>query len=361
MTFRDLIKTGKLELWSRYKGELRKNHDLTYLFWECTLNCNFSCQHCGSRAGRGKRHKNELTSSEIKKVLGDIANTFNPRKIMIAVTGGEPLLRPDLFNVMRFANDLGFEWGMVTNGYLVNREVVKKAALAGMSTVVVSIDGIGEAHDQFRGMKGAYNRAISAIKLLAEPKFLKDIQITTVIHKGNISELENFYREFTKLPITSWRIANVDPIGRAEDNDILLDQQEIKSLLEFIRQKRKKSKIDVTYGCSNYLGKKYEGELRGWLFNCNTGINTGSILHNGDIYVCPNVPRIPKLIQGNVRTDNFADVWSEKFEFFRDQNRTACSDCKKCEDWEYCLGNSMHLWNFEQKKPKVCFKKFLDI
>lgn len=349
-----IYKTGKLKLWSYTKNQIRKNHKLTYLFWECTMNCNFYCKHCGSNAGR-KRFKGELTTEEIKNAFKDIADQYDPKKIMIAVTGGEPLVRKDLFEVMEYASFLGFPWGLVTNGFLVTKEIVQKMKKTGMKTVVVSIDGIGLVHDQFRGMKNAYQHAIKAVKLLAEGNFLDDLQITTTIHKGNFHLLESMYQTFTKLPITSWRVLNVDPIGRAEQNkELLLDGSQLKKLLQFIKEKRKKSKIDITYGCAGFLGLEFEDEVRDHLFICNTGINTGSILYNGDIFICPNVPRRKELIQGNVKTDSFSKVWEEKFELFRDINRTKSKKCESCTFWEECLGGSFHLWDFEKKQPKFC-------
>ena len=362
MKFTELLQSAKLDLWAKYKEQLRREHKLSYLFWECTLNCNFKCRHCGSSAGGGKFYQEELSTEDIKNAFKDVADKYGAKNVMLAITGGEPLLRKDLFDVMGYASDLGFSWGMVTNGFLMTRELAQKAKESGMSTLVVSIDGIGKMHDDFRGMKGAYKRAIDAVKFFAEAGFLSDLQITTSMHRENINYLDEMYREFSNLGITSWRVMNIDPIGRAEENrNILLNKKELKVLLDFIEEKRKRGgKPEVVFGCEGFLGLKYEEKVRPWLFNCNTGINTGSILHNGDIFVCPNVPRRAELIQGNVRADKFSTVWNKKFTIFRDKNRTSCDKCKKCDDWEYCLGNSFHLWDFEKKKPKMCHKEILN-
>ena len=233
---------------------------------------------------------------------------------------------------------------------------------AGLSSVVVSIDGIGEIHDRFRNVPGAYEKALKAVRLIADAKFVKILQITTSLHPKSYKDLDKMYEIFKASGANSWRIMNIDPIGRAEDNkEILLNDKQLKGLLNFIRQKRQKNrKFDVVYGCAGFLGTEFEGEVRPWLFNCNTGINTASILQNGDIFVCPNVPRQPELIQGNVRKDNFMKVWDEKFEFFRDADRTKCQDCAKCKEWKYCRGSSMHLWDFENKRPKFCHMKRLE-
>lgn len=356
---RKILKTGNLKLLSYRKQFLRHQHKITYLFWECTLNCNFYCQHCGSNAGK-KVFKDELNTSEIKFAFKDIAQAFNAKQIMLAITGGEPLLRKDLFEVMAYTSQLGFSWGMVTNGYLINREVIKKMKQSGMKTIVISIDGIGSQHDDFRGVEGAYEKAINGIKLLAKENFLTNLQITTTIHKGNINLLEEMYKEFTSLKINSWRLLSVAPIGRAEINRaLLLNNKELKKLLDFIKEKRKLTNIDITYGCEGFLGLDYEGEVRSHYYNCTTGINIGSILHNGDIFVCPNVPRVKEFIQGNVKNNKFSEVWNNKFQIFRDKNRNKCDKCIKCEYWEECLGNSFHLWDFDKREPKICHLQML--
>lgn len=357
----DLILNGQLRLNSWYIDYLRRTHPLRYLFWEATLNCNFNCRHCGSRASRQKHYTDELSTEEIKAVFKSIASKTDAKKIMLAITGGEPLLRADLFEVMSFAHSLGFSWGMVTNGFLINPKIIEKMHDSGMSTIVVSIDGIEKVHDDFRQMPGSYQKAIKAVKFLTESKYFTNVQITTTIHQKNIDDLEKMYSEFLPLGIHSWRVMNIDPIGRAMDNEkLLLKSSDLKKLLDFIKEKRLISPIDITYDCTGFLGSKYEGKVRSWFFQCTTGITTGSILHNGDIFVCPNVPRLKKLIQGNVRKDDFYDIWQRKFKIFRNSDRTSCRGCKKCSRWLECRGSSFHLWDFAKKEPKFCHLKYLE-
>ncbi|MBL7022218.1 radical SAM protein [Patescibacteria group bacterium] len=341
---------------------MRDKHPLYYLFWECTLNCNFLCKHCGSSAGNTDCSADQLTTDEIKNTFKEISDNLDATKIMLAVTGGEPLLRNDIFEVMKYANNLGFNWGMVTNGFLVNEDIVRKMKDSGMSSIVVSIDGIKETHDNFRRMPKSFDKAINAVKIIKKANFVTDLQITTSVHRKNFSELKEMYQTFLPLGIDSWRVINVDSIGRADENkDILLKPGELKRLLTFIKEKRKKHKdVDIKYGCTGFLGHGLEKKVRDHYFFCNTGITSASILYNGDIFVCPNVPRQPELIQGNVRKDRFSDIWNNKFKFFRDKNRTSCNDCQNCEHWENCLGGSMHLWDFDKNKPKMCHLEYLN-
>jgi radical SAM protein with 4Fe4S-binding SPASM domain len=351
-----IIKLGQQKLWHVHLDCLREVHDLKYLFWECTMNCNFKCKHCGSNAGE-KVLAEIITTEQIKETFSDVAQNFDTKKITIAVTGGEPLLRKDLFEVMKYANYLGFRWGMVTNGSLVTPEIVEKARNAGIATIDISLDGIGEIHDQFRNMKGSYEKAINAIHLFAKDDFLKPLRITTTIHSKNINTLEEMYNIFTTLGASDWRLLGVDPIGRANCNsNVFLNRKQDTELLRFIKNKREEhQKLKITYGCAHFLGDEFEDKVRNNFFFCGTGIGIGSILYNGDIFVCPNVPRLKNLIQGNIKSDSFSKVWNEKYKFFRNKNRTSNEKCQECDYWNECLGGSFHSWDFENNQQKVCF------
>ena len=356
-----IYKLGELTLMKNYKEQERNKHTLIDLFWECTLTCNAKCKHCGSSAEK-KKYDGELSTDEIKSAFRQIANDMDASKILINVTGGEPLVRQDLCEVMEYAtNELGFRWGMTTNGILLNDENIEKLKKANMETISISIDGLEETHDRFRGVPGSYKTIINNIKKLKEADFVKHLQVTTVFHKENINELNELYNVMLGLKLDSWRLVSMDPIGRAnENNNLLLNGNEIKQLLDFIKSKKNDRKLELTYGCPGFLGLDYEKEVRKYYFYCRTGINVASILYNGDLFVCPNVPRRKEFIQGNIRTDNFKEVWDNKYKVFRDKNRTSCEECQKCENWEYCLGGAFHTWNFTDNVQNKCTYKLIN-
>lgn len=355
-----IYKLGELTLMNKYKEQERKKHELIDLFWECTLTCNARCKHCGSSAEK-KKYDGELSTEEIKNAFKQIANHFDASKILINVTGGEPLVRKDLCDVMEYAtNELKFHWGMTTNGILLNEENIKKLKKANMDTISISIDGLEETHDKFRGVEGSYKTIINNIKKLKQAKFVKHIQVTTVFHKENINQIEELYNVMLDLGLDSWRLVSMDPIGRAnENNELLLDGKELKQLLDFIKLKNKEKKLPLEYGCPGFLGLDYEKEVRNAYFYCRTGINIASILYNGDLFVCPNVPRRKELIQGNIRKDNFKDIWENKYKIFREKDRTKCEECSKCKNWEYCLGGAFHTWNFNNNFQNKCTYKMI--
>lgn len=350
-----IYKLGELTLLKKYKEQEMQRHRLIDLFWECTLTCNAMCKHCGSSAEK-KKYDGELTTEEIKAAFKQIANDMDATKILINVTGGEPLVRSDLCEVMEYAtNELGFHWGMTTNGILLTEENIEKLRKANMETISISIDGLEETHDKFRGVLGSYKTILKNIKNLKKANFVKHIQVTTVFHKENINQLEELYDVMLDLELDSWRLASMDPIGRAnENNELLLNGQEIKRILDFIKSKKKDKRLRMDYGCPGFLGLDYENEVRRQYFYCRTGINVASILYNGDLFVCPNVPRLKRFIQGNIKVDNFKEVWDNKYKEFRTEDRTKCESCEKCEYWEYCLGGAFHTWNFEDDKQNKC-------
>ena len=362
--FKTIKKYGELELTKKVVNDLCIYPKLCNLFWETTLRCNMNCKHCGSRANENVKCSEELTTDEIKKVFKSVAEKTNARNVMLNITGGEPLLREDLFEVMDYAsNKLHFPWGMTTNGLLIDEKVAKKMKDTKMYSISISIDGIEKTHDEFRKTPGAYDRIMEGLNILKSDKFLGVAQTTTVVNKANIDQLEDLYKIMKDdLELDSWRVVNMDPIGRAQDNDNLaLDKNDYIRLFEFIKEKRKDKSMDVTYGCSHFLGTKYEGELRRQMFVCGTGILTGSILYNGDIFVCPNVPRKPELIQGNVRKDDFMDVWENKYEPFRNRKEYFFkSECAKCENWDYCRGGASHTWDYDNERQNLCIYNILN-
>ena len=109
-----------------FKKKAYEEHQLRSLFFEVTSRCNARCEHCGSSCG-DFIPKDEITKEEMIGVLDDIAEHYDPTRIMLDITGGEPLVKKDLFEIMDYANKLGFRWGMTSNGMLINDEILKKS------------------------------------------------------------------------------------------------------------------------------------------------------------------------------------------------------------------------------------------
>ena len=351
----------EMMLMNKMRKDLYEKPVLNNLFLEVTSRCNARCEHCGSRCD-GNTQGEEVSTEDIKKALKEIAEHYDPYTVYLNVTGGEPLMRQDLFDILEYAVSLGYRWGMTTNGMLINEKMFKKIEKAQMSTVSVSIDGLKETHECFRKVPNSFEKILKGIKMMQDSPVVKIVQVTTVVNKKNIDELEELYNLLVENGVQYWRVVNCDPIGRANDNsDILLDLDDFKRMFDFILEKQKEGKMkDISYGCSHFVGTELETEVRSHYFYCLTGLTIGSILSNGDIFVCPNVPRRPELIQGNIKTDSFVEVWENKFKPFRHEHRTSCESCTKCPHWDYCGGDAFHTWNFDDNKPNVCLRPLFD-
>lgn len=328
------------------------DNQLKILFFEVTQRCNAHCDHCGSRCDINS--SDGISKELFMSVLDDVKENFGTN-VMLNITGGEPLLRKDLFEIMDYANKLDFDWGMVTNGTLITPKVIDNMKKTGMKTITVSLDGMKETHENFRHLPNSFDRIIQNIIDLKDAEFLEHIQVTFIANKKNLHELPAVWRMLDNLEIDSLRVSCIDPIGRANDNkDLFLDSLDFQYLIQFIENTNKLDKLPIVWSCSHYLGDKKEKQL-GKEFVCLTGKNVASILYNGDIFACPNIPRLPELIQGNIKTDKFSDVWINKFNQFR--KRKLNNICEKCDKKDKCNGDSFHTWNFEENKPNFCYKE----
>ncbi len=346
------------ELAAYRRDRLRPCPQLRTLFLEMTVRCNEHCRHCGSNCG-DFAEQDPLTGDELRAFLRQIKDDFPLKGLRLCITGGEPLLRRDLFDILGEAHRLGFEWGMTSNGTLITPEIAHRLALAGMRTISVSVDGLKENHEWFRQSPGSYEKTLAGIRALLDEKAFDHVQITSVIHHGNIGELEEMYREFSKVGVRSWRVINIEPIGRAKEQpELLLSPDEYRRLFAFIREKRFAGPMEVCYGCSHFLGTDYEREVRPWYFLCNAGVYTASVTYSGDIISCLDVERRPELVQGNIRRDRFKDVWENRFTIWRSDYRKA-GPCADCEFYERCAGDSFHTWNFDKMEPNLCLKGIL--
>ena len=179
------IKLRNLDKLYEYRQHLYKNPVLKDLFLEVTSRCNARCEHCGSSCG-DSIVKNEISKEDLMKTLLEISQKYDAHGILLNVTGGEPLIRKDLFEIMDYANKLGFRWGMTSNGMLINDEILKKMEETNMETISISLDGLKETHESFRKVPGCFNIIIDNIKKLQKVPTIKIVQVTTVANKKKV-------------------------------------------------------------------------------------------------------------------------------------------------------------------------------
>ncbi len=339
---------------AEHREALCRTPELRYLFFELTMRCNERCLHCGSRCGDVKSE--ELPLEVYKRILDEVKAEFSPRLPQICITGGEPLLRKDFFEILSYAHALGFSWGMTTNGTLITKEVARKLAKAGMNTVSVSLDGLAEQNDMLRQTPGGYERALQGIRNLVAQHAFQHVQVTTVVHHKNIGDLPGLFEVLDGIDIDSWRVVNMEPIGRALSYpDLMLTEEDYQRLFSFIREMREND-YPVCYGCSHYLGTELEAEVRDWYFLCMAGIQVASIMANGDVGACLDIERRPETIQGNIFKDRFTDLWRNRFEIFRQDITCKNERCAACPDRRFCAGDSRHSWDYDKNEPLLCFR-----
>ena len=334
-----------LDLFSAFRSKVLKDYPLTQLFWECTLRCNLSCRHCGSDCKQISTIK-DMPKEDFGRVLDSVAAATDSHKVMINITGGEPLCRPDLEECGKMIYEKEFPWGMVTNALALTPQRYRRLLQCGLRAMTISLDGIGETHDWMRGRNGSFEKAAAAIKMVIDSGEIA-FDVVTCVNKRNFGQLNELKEYLIGLGLKEWRLFTVFPAGRAaQDPELQLSPEEFRGLMEFIKASRKEGRIMAEYGCEGFLGN-YEGEVRSHFYQCSAGITVGSVMADGSISACPSIRADYR--QGNIYTDDFMDVWKNRFQAYRDRSWMHKDECASCKVWKYCKGNGMHLRDADGK------------
>ena len=176
--------------------------------WNITRACNLACVHCYNDSGTGTAC-DELSTEEAKIVLDDLAKFGVPS---VLFSGGEPLIRPDLFELIGYAGEQGVRTVISTNGTLITTDVAKKIKERGVSYVGISLDGVGEVNDKFRGVSGAFDRAVQGIKNCQDAGVRIGLRLT--LTKRNVQDLEGLFDFFDAENIERACFYHFVPSGR---------------------------------------------------------------------------------------------------------------------------------------------------
>ncbi|MRR57263.1 MAG: radical SAM protein [Deltaproteobacteria bacterium] len=317
----------------------------TFVQWLATNSCNLFCPYCESSSGL--HGPDELDSGEVKALL-DALSAMGVGKLVIS--GGEPLMRGDILELMEYANRRSLRLGLVTNGWFVP-ELLDGLRRLRFFLYFTSIDGIPGYHDGIRGREGAFERAVNGLDLFAGMG-VPVRMVNTVVHPGNISQLDRIAEVVKESAATAWRITPVSRVGRAESGTgYALDGAQLRYLADFVRAKRKVLNVDL--GESHmYLGCFGQGS-GGKPFFCGAGLTRCSIMPNGDVFGCHQVFD-PLLSEGNVRDRAFAEMWQEGFTRFR--SNSLPDTCIACPHVAACRGGC---WA-EREKCGTCLKPVWD-
>ena len=358
------------------RKNLQQLHPLQQLFWESTLRCNVHCLHCGSDCSSSEITPDMPAEDFLRVIDQSVTPHVDPHKVLIIISGGEPLMRKDLAEVGAALKQRGYPWGMVTNGLALTEKRFKELMAAGLRSIAISFDGLELDHNWLRQHPLAFEGATRAIKLAAqygvqrgstvvqhssklsntEREALNNIEqapapaeqpngliwdVVTCVNQRTINQLDEMQQYLWSIGVRNWRLITIDPMGRAAENpELILTPEQHRQVLDYIREKRKQG-LHISYSCEGFM-PDYEMEVRDHLFHCAAGISIASILIDGSISACTSVRG--KYYQGNIYKDDFWEIWENGFEPYRNRKwMKKLEPCNNCKLFRYCEGGGMHL------------------
>ncbi|MBI4612116.1 MAG: radical SAM protein [Planctomycetes bacterium] len=340
MTFVDRNWARICRTYFKLRGLLRVPARPDSVQWLTTSACNLRCAHCGTNAGRPAR--DELSTAEMKDIVDQLAALGTDE---IQLTGGEPLVRPDLFEILRYAAARGIRYTLVTNGTHVAR-FAKELSELPPAAIKVSVDGIPATHDRLRGAAN-FDAAMRALE------FFRDLPVgtrvlCTTLNRANCPELHELFGHVRASAATHWEFHLCIREGRAQENAgwMFLTREEVEALFRFILQNKGRFPI--------FLGEGYYGPLTPALtdqrFFCGSGWSTFTIMPNGDVAGCPAFEA--RWTEGNVRDRPLAWIWRHRFERFRRLADDLPESCRRCDYLQACGGGC---W-MERRTGDHCFR-----
>jgi radical SAM protein len=319
--------------------------------WEVTQACDLACVHCRASA-QPDRHPEELSTSEGKKLIDQIAAWKVP---VFVLTGGDPIKRPDLFELIAYAQSAGVRVSLTPSATpLLTREVVHRLKEAGLARLAVSMDGASaETHDAFRVLSGSFARTLDAVRWANEVGL--PVQINTTFSRRNIGEIDAIVSLMEQLRITLWSVFFLVPTGRGKLND-LLSADEFEQVFSKLYELSKSAPFDIkTTEAQHYrrfvLQRKADERRAGTpqvqvkvsadaIGRAPRGLNDGKgfvfISHRGEVFPSGFLP----LSAGSIRERSLESIYRESslFRALRDTSKLE-GKCGACEFKEICGGS----------------------
>jgi radical SAM protein with 4Fe4S-binding SPASM domain len=331
--------------------------------WEMTTACNLNCIHC--HASGGRRSPDELTTHEARDLIDQLAEVSEFR--MMAYTGGEPLMRDDLFELLAYSHSLGFANTMATNATLIDDAVARRLRRHGLVIAAVSLDGFdANTHDYVRGQPGAFERALRGMRSLREAGILLHVNITAMTY--NLDQIQPLMALVDELQTGIVLMYQLIPVGRGRDVEkATLDLSANERLIRFMaRAQRQTRAIMEPVGGPQYWPFLLQraGIRSGPLLRlaelvfhgCSAGRGFVYVKPNGDVWPCPFI----EINCGNVRERPFTTIWksSPVFEDLRNRETRLhgrCGDCTYRRLCGGCRGRSMALTGDYLSEDPSCF------
>ncbi len=317
---------------------LTKIPSLRLLAWEVTRRCNLACLHCRAAAGSGP-YPGELTTDEGLTLLNDLAGMG---QVVVILTGGEPLLREDIYDLAAHGTAQGLRMVMAVNGTLLTPAVAARLKDAGIQRLSISLDGAtAESHDRLRAVPGAFEGAIEGIAACREAGL--PFQVNTTITKANLAELPAIYELAIKLGAAAHHVFVLVPMGRgAALRDELVSPQEYEETLHWLLSRQQEGRLHLKPTCAPqyYRLWRQDAHARGEKITpashgmeamtkgCLGGQGFAFVSYQGEVQPCGYL----ELMAGNIREQPFPEIWAES-DLFRqlravDDYRGKCHSCQ---------------------------------
>ncbi|MCH2242401.1 MAG: heme d1 biosynthesis radical SAM protein NirJ [Aquabacterium sp.] len=325
------------------------------VIWNLTRRCNLTCKHCYALSA-DMHYPGELSTEEAKSTMADLKAAGVPALIL---SGGEPLLRPDIFELAAHARELGLGVSLSSNGTLIDAERADRIAAAGFDYVGVSIDGLRETHDKFRRLQGAFDATVAGLRLMTARGLKVGLRYTmTAMNAHDLPALLQLMRDegATKFYFSHLNYAGRGNIHRAKDAHFQMTRDALDRILDRAWQAARDG-LDEDYVTGNndadgpyfiawarrqlpQWAPHLEQRLRAWGGNAS-GLNVANIDNTGDVH--PDTMWWHHRL-GNVRERRFADIWADTSDplmaGLKQQPRPVTGRCASCIHLGICGGNT---------------------
>lgn len=321
------------------------------IYWEVTRGCNLRCVHCRAVPTEAPS-PDDLTTQQCCKIMDQIVQLCKPALVL---TGGEPLLREDIYDLGRYGASKGFRMGLATNGTLVTAEAADRIRDAGFGRISVSLDGPDAVtHDRFRRVEGAFETAVEGIRRLKAAGLY--VQINTTVAAHNASSLDEIFSLVERLKGDAWHLFLLVPVGCGLQvaEEMQLKAREYERILDWIETRAVGSPFDIRPICAPHFTRvrAQRALLHRWFEpssggaaasipfrhtgrGCTAGTEICFISHRGTVYPCGYLP----LEAGDLAMQTFEEIWrgSPLLSSLRDPDLLK-GKCGSCEFKRLCGG-----------------------
>lgn len=327
--------------------EETKTTDVKYIpfvaVWEITMNCNMRCKHCGSSC-EGPL-PDELTTEEALEMCDALKRIGLSR---ITLSGGEPFTRPDWPLLVERLNKNNIKTNVLSNGWLLDRETIRKAKEVGITNIGMSLDGLEDTHNFIR-KQGSWARVMNALEIMREEKMPSSI--VSCLHKKNLPQLNELKKILIEKGVRDWQLQAAVPMGNLLNYpDWLLEEHEVDDIIDFAHDSLKEGGINIHladdvgyFNCKEVEVRKHsvkKGNYTGIWEGCQAGKRVIGLRCNGEIIGCLSI-RDDQYLEGNVRQTPLEEIWNRPgaFSWNRDMTKNKLEGfCKTCQYGAYCLG-----------------------